>query len=98
VHRGFLLAPERAVVNTAEWRQELQRLRYIPGHDAVHVVYWRGWLDKNRTTPMGRMSMPPMVVRRMSVKERWEMNENRQMRKGHAEASHRTQLVARHRA
>jgi hypothetical protein len=69
-------------VNADEWRQEARRLRYLPGHDSVGVIYWRGWLDRHRSPSITRMSVPPMVVRRMTVKERLEHNEGRPMTKG----------------
>jgi hypothetical protein len=62
-----------------EWRDELQRLRWTPGHDRVAVTFWRTWLDKNRDGPHYRHRECNRAVRQMTPRARAEYNEGRSL-------------------
>jgi len=65
-----------------EWRAELERLRFLPGHSGVWSNYWRAWLDRNRTGPARRPLETSRTVRLLKPAERVAMNEGRPLEPG----------------
>jgi hypothetical protein len=63
-------------MNVTEWRAEAQRLRYMPGHDAIGVSWWKGWLDRHRQPPQHRgLPTSQRLIRQMSAVERIRLYE-----------------------